>query len=211
MQGKMQVKTFIQDRIILNRILQNGALCPFFISILQGYNMKKIMKIFVVVVFVSTLFLSVYAEKKIKYALHGIIFESSLIFSQPSKIGVDALLMVYPKNSRLGKEIMGITAVLYTKETQKNMGMDNVGLMNYTKTVFMGAAASGKTIERVFSGKKIKGEVVVKKIPVSSTVEIYIVNLSNGDKIGLGFNYTTQMKEVEVGQVIDEIGVTMKE
>ncbi len=152
-----------------------------------------------------------YAEKKFTYSLHGITFDTSLELSLPSKAGVDALLMVYPMKSAPGKEKMGITMVLYDRNAQKMMGMNDTGYLNYTRTVFMGSGSPGKPIERIFAGKKVKGQVLEKKIPAPSTVEVYVITLSKGNKIGIGFNYSRDIKTEEAQRIINEIGGSMRE
>jgi hypothetical protein len=152
-----------------------------------------------------------YAEKKFTYTLHGITFDTTMEFSSPAKSGVDALLMVSPAKSAPGKEIMGITMVLYDRNAQKLMGMNDTGLLNYTRTVFMGSGSAGKPVERIIAGKKVKGQLLVKKIPVPSTVEVYVITLSKGNKIGIGFNYTRDIKSEEAQKIITEIGASMRE
>lgn len=154
---------------------------------------------------------SLQAAKSFSNAAHGIKFSTSVEFSAPMKIGADALLMVYPKKSRSGMEKMGITAVLYTKEAQKQMKMNDAGLLNYTRSVFMGIDRPGKKTERSFLGKKTKGEVLDKRIPSPSTVEIYIVSLTGGDKLGLGINYIPDDKSLNASKVLMEISSTMME
>jgi hypothetical protein len=154
---------------------------------------------------------AVYAEKKFTYSLHGITFDTTAEFSSPVKSGVDALLMVSPVKSAPGKERMGITMVLYDRNAQKLMGMNDAGLLNYTRTVFMGSGTTGKPIERIFAGKKVKGQVLEKKIPAPSTVEVYVITLSKGNKIGIGFNYSREIKSEEAQRIITEIGASMRE
>ncbi len=154
---------------------------------------------------------TIHAEKKFTYSVHGITFDSSLEFSSPKKAGTDALLMLYPKKSKSGKEKMSITAVLYDRNAQKLMGMKDAGFLNYTRTVFMGSAEAGKPIARVFAGKKIQGQVLNKKIPVPSTIEVYVITLAKGNKIGLGFHYNKDMAADEAQRVIAQIGESMRE
>ncbi|HNW28929.1 MAG TPA: hypothetical protein PKN50_10665 [Spirochaetota bacterium] len=154
---------------------------------------------------------ALYAEKKFTYSVHGIAFDASLEFSRPAKAGADAMLMVYPLNADPGKENMSITMVLYDRNAQKLMGMGDTGLLNYTRTVFMGSADPGKPVERVFAGKKVRGQALKKIIPVPSTVEVYLITLSKGNKIGIGISYSKNMKEDSARQVIDEIAASLRE
>jgi hypothetical protein len=152
--------------------------------------MIKIMKICFILGIIAVFF-PAYAEKKFSYSLHGVMFQTSLEFSSPAEAGTDALAMVYPKSSPPGEEKMSITAVLYTRN--------------------MGTAASGKTIEREFAGKSVKGEMLEKKIPSQSMIEVFIVTLSKGAKIGFCFKYTPEIKAEEAQKIITEIGASMKE
>jgi hypothetical protein len=90
------------------------------------------------------------APARHSYAVHGVKFETMAEFSAPARAGVDAIYMMYPGNSKQGAELMSITAVLFTKETQKKMGMNDAGLLNYTKTTFLGTAARGKRLRAQF-------------------------------------------------------------
>lgn len=150
------------------------------------------------------------AEKKYACSLHGLTFESSAEFSAPEKAGLDALMVLHPRKAKPGKEKLGITAVLYTRGTQKAMGMGDAALLSYTRTTFMGAAAPGKPIERVFAGKKVRGDVVEKKIPVPTTIETYVLTLSNGSKVGISFNYIPQFK-ADADRIIAEIAASIRE
>ncbi|OHD64675.1 MAG: hypothetical protein A2176_10225 [Spirochaetes bacterium RBG_13_51_14] len=171
---------------------------------------KKIMMTCVVLGIIAII-CPVNAEKKFSYSLHGVTFETRVEFSSPAEAGTDALAMVYPKDSPPGEEKMSITAVLYTRDTQKLMGMSDPGLLNYTKSVFMGTAASGKTIERAFAGMSVKGEMLEKKIPSPSMIEVFIVTLLKGGKIGFCFKYTKEIRIEEAQKIIAEIGATLKE
>jgi hypothetical protein len=162
------------------------------------------------VVLIAAAVMATGADKKYSYSLHGIKFVSSIEFSSPARAGVDALMMLHPRNAKPGKEKLGITAVLYTRDAQKLMGMGDPGLLNYTRSVFLGVANAGKPIERVLAGKSVKGDVVEKKIPAPLTVETYVLTLSNGSKVGIAFSYTPQFK-TDADRSIAEIGASMKE
>ncbi len=150
------------------------------------------------------------AGKKYACTLHGLTFESGAEFSAPQKAGLDALLAVHPRKAKPGKEKMGIMAVLYSRETQKSMGMKDAGLLDYTRSVFLGVVKAGKPIERVFAGKKVRGDAAEKKIPVPMTVETYVLTLANGSRVGIAFNYIPQFK-AEAEKIIAEIAASIRE
>lgn len=150
------------------------------------------------------------AGKKYSCTLHGLTFESGVEFSAPEKAGLDAFMVLHPRKAKPGKEKMGIMAVLYTRETQKSMGMKDAGLLDYTRSVFMGVVKAGKPIERVFAGKKVRGDVAEKKIPVPMTVETYVLTLANGSRVGISFNYIPQFK-AEAEKIIAEIAASIRE
>jgi hypothetical protein len=171
---------------------------------------KRLSLVSALVVLITAAVLVSAAEKIHVFSLHGIKFKTGIEFSPPARAGVDALMMLHPRNAKPGKEKLGITAVLYTRDTQKLMGMGDPGLLNYTRSVFLGVAAAGKPIERVLAGKSVRGDVVEKKIPAPMTVETYVLTLSNGSKVGIAFSYSPQFK-TDADRVIAEIGASMKE
>lgn len=150
------------------------------------------------------------AEKKYACSLHGLTFESSAEFSAPEKVGLDALMVLHPRKAKPGKETLGITAVLYTRGTQKAMGMGDAGLLNYTKSVFMGVAKAGEKVCCMFRGKSVCGDRVEKKIPVPMIVETYVLALSDGSRVGISFNYPPASRD-EAMDLIAEIGASMRE
>ncbi len=154
---------------------------------------------------------ALYGGGNYSYSLHGVTFESIAEFSSPEKAGVDALSMRYPKNAKQGKEKMSLTAVLYTATARKMMGMNDAGLLNYTRTAFMGVSRAGKPVERIFSGKKIRGDRVEKTIPVKATVEVYVIPLAEGACMGLGFSCDPAIPEEEAQGIIAHIIRTMKQ
>ena len=126
-------------------------------------KMKKI-SIIVTLCLIAAVAVTVRAAGK-KYAcsLHGLTFESGAEFSAPEKAGLDALMVLHPRKAKPGREKLGIIAVLYTRAAQKTMGMGDAALLAYTRTTFMGVAAAGKQVERVFAGKKVRGDVSRKR------------------------------------------------
>jgi hypothetical protein len=142
--------------------------------------------------------------------IFGIEFQSKAEFSEPMKAGKDAVLLTYPKNVKLEDEKMSITLVCYNENAQKEMSMNDTELLEYTKTSYLGTTKPGKMIEKNFLNKKLTGEIVEKKIPVSSILEIFILTLKNRNKIGIGFNYVQSFAD-EALKIITQIADSLKE
>jgi hypothetical protein len=138
--------------------------------------------------------------------VHGLKFTPPIAFSAAAPAGLDALLVVHPPDAKAGGEKMGLTAVAFPKDS----GMSDAELLDYVKSTFLGASASGKPVERTFLGKPVKGQSLEKKIPAPSNAEIYVTTKKSGDKVVLGFVYLPGFAK-EAQDAIVGIAATMKE
>ena len=146
----------------------------------------------------------------IKTQISGVEFHSSIEFSQPLKAGLDAYLLTYPKNVNPEEEKMSITLVFLSAIAQKQMGMNDAELLRYVKTTFFAVSASGKPITKSILNKDIVGELLEKKIPTPSILEVFLLPLNNSDKIIIGFNYTLPFTG-DAQKIISEIAASLKE
>ena len=85
--------------------------------------------------------------------LHGLKAAPPIPFSAPENAGLDALRIVHPADARSDGEKLSLTAVAFPKDS----GMSDAELLDYVKTTFLGASASGKPVTRTFLGKKVPG------------------------------------------------------
>ena len=138
--------------------------------------------------------------------IHGLKFIPPIAFSAPAPAGLDALLVVHPPDAKAGGEKVSLTAVAFPKDS----GMSDAELLDYVKTTFLATSASGKSVERTFLGKPVKGQALEKKIPAPSNAEIYVVTKKNGDKVVLGFVISPGFAR-EAQEAIAGIAATMKE
>ncbi len=151
------------------------------------------------------------AEPKHPVAVHGISFTTGVEFSAPQKAGLNAVLLVYPKNSSPGKERMSVMAVLYDREQKKELENAKIDLLEYTRSTFMGSVVTGTAIKKKFGTRPARGERFAKKIPRPVTVEVYLVTLANGSSVALGFQWPADMKTEAAERIIAEAAATFRE
>ncbi|MBP7735079.1 MAG: hypothetical protein KA369_03825 [Spirochaetes bacterium] len=151
------------------------------------------------------------AEPKYPVTVHGIGFTTGVEFSAPQKAGLNALLLVYPKNSSPGKEGMSIMAVLYDREQKKELDKAKIDLIEYTRSTFMGSVVAGTAIKKKFGPRAARGERFAKKIPRPVTAEVYLVPLKNGSSVALGFQWQADMKADAAERIIAEAAATFRE
>ena len=138
--------------------------------------------------------------------LHGLNAAPPIPFSAPENAGLDALRIVHPADARSDGEKLSLTAVAFPKDS----GMSDAELLDYVKTTFLGASASGKPVTRTFLGKKVAGQALEKKIPAPSNAEVFVVTKKGGDKVVLGFVFSPGFAK-EAQEAIAGIAATMKE
>ncbi len=151
------------------------------------------------------------AEPKHPVSVHGICFTTGVEFSAPQKAGLNAFLLVYPKNSSPGKERMSLMAVLYDKEQKKELEKAKIDLLEYTRSTFMGSIVAGTAIKKKFGTRAARGERFTKTIPRPMTAEVYLVTLKNGSSVALGFQWPADMKADAAERIIAEAAATFRE
>jgi hypothetical protein len=142
--------------------------------------------------------------------MHDLTFNTAFEFSAPASAGLDALLMVHPKDAKSGAEMMSITAVRFPADAVGAGGMSDAELLAYVKSTFLATSVAGTPVERIFLTQKIRGEALMKSIPVPAQAEIYVVLLKTGAKIVLGFVFAPGFA-VQAGQVISEVAASLSE
>ncbi len=145
------------------------------------------------------------------YAIFSVVFTSTIEFSKPISIGIDAQIFIYPKNAELGTEKISVNFILFTSETLENMKMSDTELLSYSKSTFLGTSKPAISFkERVILGKTSKGEVLSTKIPVVSNIEVHIVTLENGVKLCIGFKSVSEIPANDLENIISEICKSLK-
>lgn len=141
-----------------------------------------------------------------------ISFEVPVAFSSPQKIGMDAAAMMHPPESAPGKAQMEITLVGVPKDMAESMGNKEADIMQYVKTTFLGhATPATKKVERSFLGKKVVGEAQATSIPKKGELEVYLIPLSDGDRVALGFVRDTAFPKDKADGVINAVAKSLKE
>lgn len=150
-------------------------------------------------------------EPKHHVKVNGISFKTNIEFLAPQNAGLNAFLMLHPKNAALGKESICIMSVLYNTGQKAQMAKEKIDLLEYTRSVFMGSAVKGTAVKKTFKGKTAQGERFTKKIPRPRTAEVFIVPLKNGSSIALGFEWSPEIKPETVECLINEVGASFQE
>jgi hypothetical protein len=139
-------------------------------------------------------------------------FKTPVPFSAPQKAGLDAVVLVHPPESGLGKGQMEITLVAVPKDMQESMGNEDAQILSYVKTTFLGSATPAtKSVERSFLGRKVVGEAQSSSIPKPVELELYLVPLSDGDKVAVGFKKDVSMLKEKAENIIRTVAETFKE
>ncbi len=139
-------------------------------------------------------------------------FQTPLAFSSPKEIGLDAAAMMHPPESGPGKAQMEITLVGVPKDMAESLGNKDAEILNYVKATFLGAATPAtKKVERSFMGKKVAGEAQDTTIPKQGELELYLIPLTDGDKVALGFTRDAQFPKDQADGVINAVAQSLKE
>jgi hypothetical protein len=139
-------------------------------------------------------------------------FQTPVAFSSPEKIGLNAAALNHPPESGLGKAQMEITLVGVPKGMAEGLGNKDDEILKYVKTTFLGTAIpAAKKVERTFLGKKVAGEAQSTTIPKKGELEIYLIPLSDGDKVAVGFVRDAQFPQDKAEGVINTVAQSLKE
>lgn len=144
------------------------------------------------------------------YAIFSLIFNSSYQYSGPNEIGLDAKMFVYPANAHIDNELMSITFILISPEMQASMAMNDTELLMYAKSTFFATSKSAETFQnRTILGNNSQGEILTKKIPVPTNLEIHLITFSTGEKMCVGFTNSAkldaEMREKMILEVLNSI------
>ncbi len=158
------------------------------------------------------LFLSMLlSAEDFSYKWGNISFILPADFSLPEKAGLNSVQLSYPKSSN-NKELAFIILVRFTQEQQKEMRMNDKALLDYAKsTYFATAKRAESTKERIFFGKKVKGDIQAKNIPKKSTLEAYMINLPSGVKLAAGFTFYENINSKTSEEIVSRFAATLTE
>ncbi len=163
--------------------------------------------------FLFFLLLSANAEEKIlqTQVLKNITFQTPVPFSAPAVFGMEAFTLSYPANSPQGKETFEIRLVFISTQMLENINMDEVELLKYVKTTFLGTAKKAeKNNKRFFMNRSIEGELLSKKIPRPLLLEVYLLSLQDGSKLAISFIYEKDMDIKIAQEIMTTISNTLK-
>ena len=141
-------------------------------------------------------------ELIITYTVFSLIFTTGKDLQGPQDAGLNALTFMYEE---AGKEVMTITFVLFTKEDQDAMQMNDSELKDYAKTTFFGTSKPAESYtERIIMGQNSQGERLFVKIPVASDLEVHFITTDSGEKYCIGFKSLKELpQELRITLITD--------
>ncbi len=144
------------------------------------------------------------------YSVFNISFEANDSLHGPENAGTDALQFHYPADAQINEAQLIITFVHFNAESLKHMGFNNIELIQYTKTTFLGTAKPASNhVKRRILGEESAGELIHTKIPVDSDIEIHLIGLSDQSKMAIAFkaicNEQSQKIETMISSIIESI------
>lgn len=137
-------------------------------------------------------------------------FETTLPFSGPQKIGLDAVSFVHPAELGIGQGRIEITLASFPKDMVEGMGLSEKELFEYFKTTFLGAGPGQKAVERAFLGQPVKGDRQVTAIPKARRLEAYLLPLPDGGRLGLAFSALTAVPDADLEATAASVSKTLK-
>jgi hypothetical protein len=139
-------------------------------------------------------------------------FKAPVAFSSPQTIGLDAVALVHPPESGRGKGQMEITLVAVPKDLQESFGNKDAEVLSYVKGTFLASTLPAtKSVERTFLGRKVAGEAQTVSIPKQGELELYLISLSDGDKVAVGFTRDVAMPKDKAESIINTVAQSCKE
>ena len=171
-----------------------------------------IVSVLVMVMLMMTLVPSAWGEDTVSRTWWRVGFETTTAFSEPVELGPDAASLVNPPESQPGQARLEITLVAVPKDLVESLGNNDSEVFAFVKSTFFGTAnPADSTVERSFMGKTARGELQKTTIPKPGELEIYLVPLSNGDKVAVGLTRAQDTPVEEAKQVMDLLSQTLKE
>jgi len=141
-----------------------------------------------------------------------VTFHTPLAFSPPVEIGLEAVSLLHPAGSDLGTATMEITLIAVPKEMQESFGNNDEDIVAYVKTTFLALTDPAQaTIRRDFGGKPCTGEKHATTFPRPRNLEIYLLPLSDGDKLLVALSRYQGMREEDMEKVATMIAATLRE
>jgi len=150
-------------------------------------------------------------ETSFTYFVFNLTFNSSVEFSTPFEVGLNAQQFSFPANVDEDSILLHITFVKFDVESQKNMNMTDADFLNYTKSTFLGTSKPAETTKiRQIMEKNSFGEILKTKIPTPSNIEIHLITLPDNTKFVIGFKSVNSINTSELEKIIVEITNSLK-
>jgi len=139
------------------------------------------------------------------YKVFEIEFETIFEFTEPEKLGVDALIL-NSYNSSKTDIMFSIIAVKYTKIAQEQMQMNSTEFWEYAKLTFMATTKKPLSYNNhVILGQNIETQVIKKSIPKTIFLETGIFEIPNGEFIVLGIETVEEYYDETVQLVFSKM------
>ena len=90
-------------------------------------------------------------------------FKTPVAFSSPQKVGLDAVALVYPPESGLGKGQLEITLVSVPKDMQESFGNKDAEILSYVKATFLASTLPAtKSVQTLFLAGDRRGSAILQ-------------------------------------------------
>jgi hypothetical protein len=140
-----------------------------------------------------------------------VAFETPVAFSAPLEIGLDAVSLVHPAESKPGQAKMELTLVHAPVDMIQSLGSIEE-LRSYMITTFLGFSdTDGATLERSFLGKPVQGWKADVTIPAPGTQYGYLVPLRDGGMLLIALRIALETTKEDATHVLDMIAETLRE
>jgi len=175
-------------------------------------NRVQVLILFMVAIFICTMTAPISAAETGDIQWGKVSFKTPVPFSPPQKAGLDAVVLLHPPESGLGKGQMEITLVAVSKDMQESMGNKDTEILSYVKATFLASAKPAtKSVERSFLGRKVVGEAQASSIPKKVELELYLIPLTDGDKVAVGFTRDIAMSKEKAESIVNMVAQSFKE
>lgn len=146
-------------------------------------------------------------------AAQGVTFTTPVPFSEPIPMGTDAVGVLYPATATPGGQQFLIRLINFTPDSLQASYLSEPELASYVRYRFLGSSGQAQGIrERLLLGNYLQGDVQLKRQSNKvAYVELYLVQLTNGQRLAIAFEADTRMPGAQVEQIISTVAQSMRE
>lgn len=143
----------------------------------------------------------------------GVTFTTPVPFSEPIPMGTDAVGILYPATATPGGQQFLIRLIKFTPDSLQASYLSDTELASYVRFRFLGSSGQAQGVrERLLLNNYLQGDVQLKRQSNKvAYVELYTVQLANGQRLAIAFEADTRMPGEQVEQIISTVAQSMQE